>query len=315
MQTNVGSPQGDSISGTFFNIELETALRILRGKLNSRVTHIEHSYTKRSKIPAELEYADDTDFIYEDKEVGTYLKSIVKKTLGERNLKVNEDKTEETYINREKEKGDEEWRKTKKLGSLLCDYEDMKRRVQLANFAMSKAKVLFRKSKANSLRKVKIYKTLVKTVLTYNYSTWGLTKGETEEYNRCHRKILRRISPNYWNLDNKELYKLCNEQEIEKDMLKARWRTFGHILRLPSEAPCQRAMDWYFETHGNNVKYRGNKRTTLPIVLDNDIRTTNKFSCIEIKQFKTKEDLKKLRCVAADRKKWKDITAEICKVA
>ena len=29
-------------------------------------------------------------------------------------------------------------------------------------------------------KKVQIYKTLVKTVLTYNYGTWGLTKKDTE---------------------------------------------------------------------------------------------------------------------------------------
>ena len=104
----------------------------------------------------------------------------MKETLGERNLKVNEDKTEKTVIKRAKSKADELWRKTKKLGSLLGDYEDMKRREQVSNFAMAGIKDIWRKCKMVKRKKVQIYKTLVKTVLTYNYGTWGLTKNETE---------------------------------------------------------------------------------------------------------------------------------------
>ena len=66
-----------------------------------------------------MEYAVDTDFPFEADEKAEKLKSIVTTTLGERNLRVNKDKTEETIITREKEKNKEEWRKTKKLGSLF----------------------------------------------------------------------------------------------------------------------------------------------------------------------------------------------------
>ena len=48
------------------------------------------------------------------------------------NLKVNVDKTEETKIQRKSNRDEENWRNKKKLGSLLGDYEDMKRRVQLS---------------------------------------------------------------------------------------------------------------------------------------------------------------------------------------
>ena len=42
--SNVGSPQGDAISGVLFNIYLEDALRRIRTKLNNMNTHIEHRY-------------------------------------------------------------------------------------------------------------------------------------------------------------------------------------------------------------------------------------------------------------------------------
>ena len=41
------------------------------------------------------------------------------------------------------------------------------------------------------------------------------------------------------------------------------------MLRLPLEAPCQQAKDWYFEIQDNVKKYRGNQRITLPVKLHN----------------------------------------------
>ena len=90
------------------------------------------------------------------------MKLIFKDTLTERNLKVNEGKTEETLINRTNDKRNEKWRKTKKLGSLLGDYEDLKRREQLSNNAMTKVKKIWKKSKVNTKTKIKVYKTMVK---------------------------------------------------------------------------------------------------------------------------------------------------------
>ena len=54
IKTNVGSPQGDAISGTFFNIALENSLRSLREEMNRRNPEIEHSYVKKSSLPKEL---------------------------------------------------------------------------------------------------------------------------------------------------------------------------------------------------------------------------------------------------------------------
>ena len=64
----------------------------------------------------------------------------MKETLVEHDLIVNEDKTEETIINQLKDKNDEEWRKTKKIGSILGCYEDMKRHTQLSYAAFNTIK-------------------------------------------------------------------------------------------------------------------------------------------------------------------------------
>ena len=103
VKTNIGSPQGDGISGIFFNIALENALRTLRVDLN------EINQVERSSLPTEIIYADDSDFLSEDNSRSEVLKEIVKDCLGRFNLKVNEEKTEKTTIKREQGKT-EKWR-------------------------------------------------------------------------------------------------------------------------------------------------------------------------------------------------------------
>jgi hypothetical protein len=61
--SNVGSPQGDAISGVLFNIFLEDALRRVRAKLNADMPSTEHSYARpRLSLPQELCCADDSDY-------------------------------------------------------------------------------------------------------------------------------------------------------------------------------------------------------------------------------------------------------------
>ena len=132
VKTNIGSPQGDALSGTFFNVMFEASLRKVRAKVNDTQPMIEHSYVKRSKLPDELIYADDCDFENKDPEKKKFINEIVAETLKTDNLKVNESKTEHTIIKREKKRIDEKWRGVKKLGSLLGDSEDVIRRKQLS---------------------------------------------------------------------------------------------------------------------------------------------------------------------------------------
>jgi hypothetical protein len=78
------------------------------------------------------QYADDIGWITtgNSKQVLDYLQTSTTTKLKERNLNVNQEKTEVYNIKR---KGNENWKKCKYLGSLLDTEEDIKRRTQLAN--------------------------------------------------------------------------------------------------------------------------------------------------------------------------------------
>ena len=238
----------------------------------------------------------------------------MKPILAERNLKVNDDKTEETSVFRAETKELELWRKVKKLGSLLGDFEDMKRRTSLAVTAQKSIEEMFKKSKASLEEKAKVYKSVVKRVLTYNYSTWGLSKNEQDHLDRFHRKQLRRLCPSLKEKSNNEVYEICKDREISQDMKIARWNMFGHVLRLPRDTPAQLAMDFYFETPMHAEKFKGQSRTTLPTVINRDIIEANKLNRLPTTQFVTSGDLSNLRSIAADKNQWKEIVERICGV-
>ena len=210
-ETNIGSPQGDSISGTFFNVYFERELRKVREILNKKKTPIEQDYHMSSSIPEELIYADDSDFVTEDIKVRNLLTNRVADILAEGNLKVNNNKTEQTVIRRG-EKSTEDWRHTKKLGSLLGDEEDIARRKTLATATMQNMnKVWVRNKKVSIKKRLKLYNALVKPVLTYNSSTWGITKSQSESIDAFHRKQLRKI----WKINWKN--KISNEKIVQNE--------------------------------------------------------------------------------------------------
>ena len=138
-QSNIGSPQGDGLSGISFNVYFENSLRKVRDMLDYHNVLDEHAYHVRIEdtLPSEAVYADDADFISEDVKHQDKIKTKVKDILLKDNLKINETKTEVTVLERKsrakfrcektdginlkviKQDNDEKWRITKKLGSLV----------------------------------------------------------------------------------------------------------------------------------------------------------------------------------------------------
>ena len=89
-------------------------------------------------------------------------------------MKMNTTKFEFTHVERRKCRQEEYWRKTKKLGSLLGDPEDVSCRKNLARIALSRMWTLW--VNKNCLGENVFVSTMhVKPVLTYNSGTWGIT--------------------------------------------------------------------------------------------------------------------------------------------
>ena len=137
--TNIGSPQGDGLSGVLFDIYYENSFRKLTEELDKISPELSITINCHNP-PNELQYADNADFITKDERRNHTLNNIYSEILLKDNLKSNTLKTEHTQIERGNN-GTELWRNVKKLGSLLGDREDINRRKQLS--IMSKYETLW----------------------------------------------------------------------------------------------------------------------------------------------------------------------------
>ena len=309
--TLTGSPQGDGLSPTLFIIYLEAALKDVRSALT----------TNNKRSPNELAYADDVDFIFENRKEAEENHDIIANTLKNWNLIVNKSKTEFTTISRTTE----EWEDTKKLGSLLDSSKDIDRRKNLATVAFRKMHTIWiRREKISEDRLLRLYKALIIPILLYNSGTWATTKSVFEKLNAFHRKQLRNLLGIKWSdkMKNEELYRRTQSQPLTLSITRARWRLFGHILRRSENIPANKAMQAYFEP-SNKPGYRGKPPINLPTLLDDDLKTITKHTTDETQtihhdhcyarklQLKTRKDLNRLREIAQDRNDWNVMTQRI----
>ena len=292
--SNIGTPQGDSLSPVLFVIYLEHALQGIRN-------------IDETPLPTEICYADDVDFISTTPRDNIIE---VENHLAQFDLMVNKDKTEYTTVKRSNSETEVSWRKPKKVGSLLGDHEDVERRKQLAAASFNKLKSLWiRRDRVKEHTRLKLYNSVVKSVLLYNCGTWGLTKQDEEKLDTFHRRQLRSLIGVSFpqRISNINLYKRCKEKPISHTIREARWKLLGHILRMDSDAPPNKAIACYFSDDEDFSRFRGRPRTTLPVTLLNDLKTL-KDPFLNLRS----EDVKHLKTVADDRHSWQNLVRRIC---
>ena len=193
--TNIGSPQGDSLSGCLFIIYLEKALCTLRDQVDNNHVTDEHSYAVSSKItlPGECIYADDTDLINDYAEKKKRQLHLVSPTFAEFNLQINDTKTEHTVLER-CEKKDEEWCSTKMLDSLIDDQEDILRGKQPSTTNVHNLNSIWiKKNRIGEHIRLNLYKTIVQPVLMYNSQIWDLTVLDENNLDSFHHQHLRTV--------------------------------------------------------------------------------------------------------------------------
>ena len=289
-RSNVGTPQGDSLSPILFTCYFESALRGIRS--DSPPDDI---------LPPELQYADDLDFIGTDEQELEDVHDQCAETLPSHNLTVNTSKTERTKIylaDDLEERGSEAWRNAKSLGSRLGSAQDVQARKALATQAFCSLYALFKHQSTSLLLRVALYNTYVKPVLLYNCATWGLTDATTRGIDTFHRRHLRTMAgvkfPN--TITNKHLYDICGSAPISLEIDQRRWEFLGHVLRMQKSSPPQRVLEFSATT---SLRGRlGRPRTTLLSALSQDC-----LARLGIR-LGTLRGLNQLRQLAGDKSRW-----------
>lgn len=117
--------------------------------------------------------------------------------------------------------------------------EEIKGRIQSGNrcvFAL--AKLLSSKSLSRT-SKIRIYKTVIRPVVTYGSETWTITKENEHKLRRFERKVLRKIYGLLYDQTtgghrirkNRELEELYKDPDIVKEIKSQRLKWAGHVKR------------------------------------------------------------------------------------
>ena len=116
--------------------------------------------------------------------------------LQKRNLTVNDEKTEEFTISRDKKHQD--WKDCKILGSKLDTKKDIARRKMLTIAAMKDLKPIFKNHRVSTGLKIRTFQAYVNPIFLYNSELWTLNASDIKGIDGFHRRQLRNALNVVW---------------------------------------------------------------------------------------------------------------------
>jgi hypothetical protein len=109
--------------------------------------------------------------------------------------------------------------------------------------------VMFKSTLLSKNTKIKIYKTLIRPVLTYGYEVRSLKAEDTKVLLSFERRILRKIfgptqkgDGNYRIRNNHELEALIKRENVIRFIKPQRIQWLGHAVRMPQERAAKVAL-------------------------------------------------------------------------
>ena len=287
-ESRIGSPQGDAASALFFIIYLAVSLKIAEKRRKSTENKAlqvisEHNYAKtpsNDDFCLDQQYADDISWGSTKEKDLQSIEKVVPEVLKERNLLVNESKTEKYKISRNSE---QDWKECKLVGSKLGTEEDIKYRKTLANKAICDLKPILQNQKTSKECKIQVFKALVESIFLYNTEIWGLTQKQENEIDVFQRQLLRRIFGFRYTEDkknwpsNQKLYEITGTKPWSTTIAKRRLSFFGHVCRLPEDSPAPKALK---EALRPVKKPRGKSKNTYLATLKKQLKLKG-FNTIE----------------------------------
>lgn len=298
INTTTGVKQGCPLSPLLFITTLDEVLRkacqIPRGIQWGQQTRLES-----------LEYADDIALLtHTARDMKEKLREL-QKHAGEVGLQINTAKTKVMKINTSdqtmfyiNDQVIEEVSTFSYLGSVVSTdggtAEDICSRIAKAGAAFASMWPVWRSSQISRNLKLRIFNACVKSILLYGSETWSTRKIEINKIqvfvNKCLRIICRVFWPN--RIRNEDLWKITEQEPMEQQIKRRKWRFIGHTLRRPNSITKQ-ALEWTPQGH----RKVGRPTQTWRRSLRQDLGT-RKWN--EVKP------------VAANRVRWKALVDALC---
>ena len=255
-ETDIGVPQGDCVSANLFTFYLAKALDSNKhddhdccSTIVKPLAHItnDHQYAYiDDDINLNMEYADDMSHISSDMRNIEYAKKMLPSKLISWDLIMNEEKTEEFTIKRNKE---EKWKKFKLLGTFLDTKENIKRRKVLAmNVVNLMKEILF----GDISIKVKVHSVncYVSILFLYNCEAWTLTKKLENIIDTFQQRLLRIVVLNVkWPkmATNDTIYPVTRQILCSQVTKRREVSWLGHLFRLSDDTTAKIALQYFLK--------------------------------------------------------------------
>ena len=155
-------------------------------------------------------------------------------------------------------RGNEKWRSSKTLASLLCSTKDMQTQCILGNVTFRFFWTMWmHRPKIPLGKRMLVYKAMVVPVMLYSCSSWAVTTTLIHKLDICHRSHLQSILGMHWPngiIANEDLYICCGTGPLSQQVRRMRRSMFSHVLRMPKDTPVRLSLQ--FAVAGSNL-YRG----------------------------------------------------------
>ena len=94
--------------------------------------------------------------------------------------------------------------------------------------------------------KVRLYESLVLSVLLYGSETWQMRKVDRRRIDGFHHKCLRKILGITYRdrVTNTEIRERTNQKSLAEVICKRRWQWLGHVARMNNSRPPKKVLKW-----------------------------------------------------------------------
>lgn len=277
-EINKGVKQGDPISPTLFNLVLEGVLR--RTKLDKK-----NIMTDQIQLIA---YADDVAITASTRDGLIRAIENLDAEAQKFGMTINEAKTKYLKLGKGEAKS-QNFLKTKKynfeavssfnyLGVTVggTARDKVRERILKGNQAYGRNKLLLKNKMLSKKTKIKIYKTLIRPVITYALETMVINRKEEEDLKIMERRIMRTIlGPNITEdgevrmKRNREIEQELGGENIVRCFKANRLQWAGHIMRRKPTEMIRRVTQWI----PLGTRSRGRPRKRWGDAVEEDART------------------------------------------
>ena len=149
---------------------------------------------------------------------------------------------------------------------------DVKTRIGKARSAYNMQKKIWNSRKIGTSTKVRLFNSNVKSVLLYGVETWRTTKASMKKIQTFINQCLRNILGFHWpeKISNENLWARAQQNLVEEDIRRRRWRWLGHTLHKPPSSIGRQTLNW----NSQGQRKRGRPRNTWRRELEKDIKRT-----------------------------------------